>query len=174
MRWDHGWGERAWTMGKLGSSLGDPWFDFRKACWFCWLQEVGSLDFMSRPSGSKRFVPFFNCYRCSNSNFGEPLGNKALNLFSRICWDELDFSLPAARPMMAHFGGGRCMDLLDKILEFLDSPKCNKELSGGPNLLHPACCCKDGAARSTSTAWTLRLQQTWNNLVFGTNKDGWS
>lgn len=28
---------------------------------FSWLQEVGSLDFMSRPSGSRRFVPLFNC-----------------------------------------------------------------------------------------------------------------
>lgn len=57
----------------------------------------------------------------------------------------------AASDEVGHFWGhimqgGRCMDLLDKILAFLDSPQCNKEL----------------------------LQQTWNNLVFGTNKEGGS
>eukprot|EP00435_Cladocopium_sp_Y103_P059777 s876_g21.t1 len=49
----------------------------------------------------------------------------------------------AATDEVGHFWGhimqgGRCMDLLDKILPFLDSPECNKKL----------------------------LQQTWNNLVF--------
>lgn len=54
------------------------------------------------------------------------------------------------------------MDLLDKVLKFIQSPQCNKELSGCPistlqhvSLLYPC-----------AELRVHRLQNTWNELVF--------
>lgn len=56
------------------------------------------------------------------------------------------------------------MDLLDKVLKFIQSPQCNKELSGCPILLHRL---QDVSLLYPCAELRMhRLQNTWNELVF--------